>query len=310
VKADRGDSGFDLGLRRPEGDPALENDLSPPPAAYPGRWVHLLFTPYPFGEIMDKELLCRKMSFADIFSASIRLFNSQMGLVLLLILCLEIPFNFINTIIPYSLLVVKYGKTFTTSLSTLMAFLSASGGLVTFIGIAYIVENSIEAKAVSLAETFRFGFYRFWDALWVNILVSAIMLGFTALFVVLVVWGVPYILASIFLLVMIVIFWVHYLFAGIIVILRNVKGKAALDFSKKLVEGQWRRVFSIQFATVILVTGIAFPLYLITQLVPDIKPLSTFIYLTISNVIGTIAMIMLVILFLNLESAKDFQKSS
>ena len=39
VKADRGDSGFDLELRSPEGDPDPENDPGSPPAAYPGRWV-------------------------------------------------------------------------------------------------------------------------------------------------------------------------------------------------------------------------------------------------------------------------------
>ena len=39
MKADRGDSGSEIGLGNPEGDPDPENDLSPPPSAYPGRWA-------------------------------------------------------------------------------------------------------------------------------------------------------------------------------------------------------------------------------------------------------------------------------
>lgn len=47
MKADRGDSGSEIGLRIPEGDPDPENDLSPPPSAYPGRWaVHLIVFVY------------------------------------------------------------------------------------------------------------------------------------------------------------------------------------------------------------------------------------------------------------------------
>ena len=39
VKADRGDSGSEIELRNPEGDPDPVGDLSPPPSAYPERHV-------------------------------------------------------------------------------------------------------------------------------------------------------------------------------------------------------------------------------------------------------------------------------
>ena len=231
----------------------------------------------------------RHMTFGEILSEGFRLLRINLMPILLLVFCTHAPINLLRTFFSNILPVENYGEITVSLALSGIRWIDSLFSLMVFIGIAYIVERSLQGQEVNLGDIFRFSISRLGDAFWTSILLSFIVLGGTLLLI------IPGIIWS-----------NYYSFTLIIVALRNLKGKAALEASKKLVNGQWWRVFWIYTAIVISVLVINFPILILSRNLPHLKFLYTFAPLTVFNVVGAITMIMVVVLFLNTEYVKDF----
>jgi len=242
---------------------------------------------------MNKKLWQRQMSFGEILSEGFRLIRNNFIPILLLLLCSQIPFNLFRTFLPDVVTSERYGELNVSIVSVLISFVNFLINLFVWIGIAFIVEKSVQGELVSLREIFKLSFSRLDDVFGTSLLVSIIILGLTLLLV------VPGIIWS-----------NYYSFAVIITALRNMKAKAALQYSKKLVQGQWWRVFWIYTAIRIPIVIFNLLILLLSRQVPDIKLLYIFAPFTIFNIVGAITLVMTVILFLNTESVRDLQRQT
>jgi len=83
-----------------------------------------------------------------------------------------------------------------------------------------------------------------------------------------------------------------------------------LEASKKLVNGQWWRVFWIYTAIAISALVINFPVLVLSRKVPDIKFLYVFAPLTVFNIVGAIFTTMATVLFLNTEYVRNFKSQN
>jgi len=153
-----------------------------------------------------------------------------------------------------------------------------------FMAIYRLIESSLQGSPVSWVEAFRHALSRWgasvltWGTAWL------ILVGMTALLI------VPGIVWS-----------VYYSFLLMVVSVRGLSGKAALDYSKKLVKGRWWRVFGFQTAFMLfsLAFSIAFkPFVMLFAALPFATLAASLIYAIFFAYTLTMSMLF----FLNLES--------
>ena len=99
------------------------------------------------------------------------------------------------------------------------------------------------------------------------------------------------------------IWMIYYVFAFYIVALRNFSGKAALDYSKQLVKGQWWRVFGYTMVVGIGVLIVQIPVNLVVALLP-LTLLVALIKAAVQSVITLLVTTVFTLYFLNLEAIK------
>ena len=228
------------------------------------------------------------MSLSDILSDGLRLLRIKLPTILLFSLLVNLPIILFRTLFPTE----NYSKNFIAWLSFGIDQLDYVIGYFVLIGIAYLVEASIQGKILSLADIFRFSFSRLFDVFLTGLLLLVILLGLTLLLVIpAIIWGN------------------YFSFAIIITALRNNRGKAALSYSKKLIQEHWWRVFGIHFAIVSLCIIFYLPFRIIANNV-DTKFLSTFLPHIISDISIAIGQVLSVILFLNFDYVKENQKQN
>jgi hypothetical protein len=242
---------------------------------------------------MNKKLWQRQMSLGEILSEGFRLIRINIIPILLLVICLQVPLNFFRTILFSVITVEKYGETTVTAIATGISWIDISISLIVLTGIAYVVENSLQGRSTSLGTILKFSFSRFGDVFQTSLFLFIITLGLTLLLI------VPGIIWS-----------TYYSFAVIIAALREMKTKLALEYSKKLIQGQWWRVFGIYIAIGLASVIINLPILILSRKVPDIKFLYIFTPLTIGNIVAAITLVMVVVLFLNTEFVRDFQRQN
>jgi len=133
---------------------------------------------------MNKKLWQYHMTFGEILSEGFRLLRINLIPILLLVFCVHFPFNLLRTYFSKILPIEKYGET--------AIFLTISGikwvdsflGLIVFIGIAYIVERSLQGQETRLGDIFKFSFSRLGDTFLASILLSIITLVGTLLLII------------------------------------------------------------------------------------------------------------------------------
>lgn len=242
---------------------------------------------------MDKTIWQRQMSLEEILSEGFYLFRVNFSLILLFIFSIHAPINLLRTYFFKIFPVEKYGESVTSLMLSGIKVFDSFLSLVVFIGIAYIVEKSLQAQEINLLNVFKFSVSKIKDVLWANILAGVITLG----------W-------SLFLIIPGIIWSNYYSFAPTITSLRGTKGMEALEASKRLVTGQWRRVFVFYISIGILAVLFNLPVYLLAKKVSDFDFLYVFVPLTLFNIVGAITFIMVVILFLNTEHVRSLQKQN
>jgi len=235
----------------------------------------------------------RKMSLGEILSKGFRLIRINLVPLLLLVICTQTPLNILWTVLSIIIPVEKQGDLSALLLALAINWVDIFVGFFVTIGIAYIVEKSLQGELVHSGDVFKYGFSRLGNVFWTSILVSLIILGLSLLLIVPgIIWGN------------------YYSFAITIVALRSMSGKAALNYSKKLVQGQWWRVFGINMAISLVAIILNLPFFMLSRKVPDIKFLSMFVPSTVSDIAWAIVLVMTVVFFLNTEYVRDFQKKN
>ncbi|HWR02097.1 MAG TPA: hypothetical protein VN371_09560 [Chlorobaculum sp.] len=101
-----------------------------------------------------------------------------------------------------------------------------------------------------------------------------------------------------------IIWEVYYVFAINVVSLRSLSGKAALDYSKRLVKGQWWRVVGYGLAVGIGVVIVQIPVNLIASFLP-LSPLAALINAAAGSLVYLFTTIVFTLFFLNLEAMKE-----
>jgi hypothetical protein len=155
------------------------------------------------------------------------------------------------------------------------------------LSIAIITEKVIDQKDVSWLSAIKDASSKWGRALLTIILTSLILLGLSLLLV------IPGFIYS-----------VYYTFIMPVIALRGFFGKEALDYSKKLVEGQWWRVFGIQIVLSIILGIISMvinvPIGLISEKFHAVNFSNAASYF-LGSLIGIAFSIMNTVLFLNNE---------
>jgi len=156
--------------------------------------------------------------------------------------------------------------------------------------IAVIIERTSNNETITLGEALAMGSSKL--AILIDVLVRGglIIIGTT----------LPLIIPGI-------IYLGYYSFIVYVVALRDLRGQQALDYSKKLVEGQWWRVVGVFLIIFTLNILLILMLSSLISFLPD-KITENFIFLIIQdiliNVIGTLFITISVVFFLN----TDYQK--
>ncbi len=93
---------------------------------------------------------------------------------------------------------------------------------------------------------------------------------------------------------------VQFTFVIYVVVLRGRTGKEALDYSKAIVEGNWWRVVGFYLLIRLITWGAALAVFFPLRLIPNLTIIHLLVY-TIFDFFGTYFVILLTILFLDLE---------
>jgi len=224
-----------------------------------------------------------KFGVGEIIRKGWQVYWANLTNILLAVLCVYIPINIIISFIPNG----EIGSTPYKLRDNVSALIEGLFGIIVWIAIAYIAEKGIQGENIGWTKALKHGFSRWGSAIGTIIMASVIMLALMLLLI------VPGIIQA-----------VYYSFIVYVVALRSIGGKAALDYSKNLVKGQWWRVAGISWLIFILyslvnfIFAIPFAFLPTHQIVDVIRP-------TVSNVIEALYYVMMVIFFLNTDYLKN-----
>jgi hypothetical protein len=184
-----------------------------------------------------------------------------------------------------------------------------------------MVESSGLGKPLNWLDALRHAFTRWGSSILTMLLLMLVMFGLTLLFQVpgiiigmgITIYAFANAAADLRLLLMLVVSglillpvfpviirMVYYVFAITVVSLRDLSGKAALDYSKRLVKGQWWRVFGFLMVLAIVQT----PVNVLFLLIPRI-PFAALINAVAQSVTILISTTFITLFFLDLEAIKD-----
>ena len=160
-------------------------------------------------------------------------------------------------------------------------------GTIATMAIAKIVECAVNGEQIDYSAALKFSLTRWGRGIAVEILAGLIIF---CMLLLLIVPGV--------------IWAVYYSFGIFIVALRGISGKEALDYSKRLVKGQWGRVFGIGLALGLLSMLAAFAVGLYAGFfLPEVQVISI-LSDTMGDVIMVMFTVMSVVFFLNVDYLK------
>lgn len=235
---------------------------------------------------MDAKIKAYAFGINDIFDVWWQLCKQNFRQILPVILCVYIPINIILAFVPDEVLLEDYELR--VRLHQLVSqVLDLFIGSIATIAVAHIIETAIKGQEPSWIESLQHGVSRWASAVGTDLLAGLIIMGLSLLLV------IPGIIWS-----------CYYIFQIYVVGLRNLGGKAALDYSKKLVKGQWWRVFGIELVIGIAPLSIIFPIGVLYVLLPD-HLLVRFICYLLLDIATALFAIMAITFFLNTDYLRN-----
>lgn len=236
---------------------------------------------------MKTRITTQRLSVGGILSEGWRLYRASFSRILPVILLVSFPKNVMLALIPFDSLAQNYGLRVLQLQQTSARLLELLIGSIATMAIAYLIEGAIRGQGVTWQESLRHGLTRWASAIGTGLLAGIIVLGLTLLLI------VPGIVWS-----------QYYAFGAYVVALRGIGGKAALDYSKKLVKGQWWRVVGIELAISIPVSLAVLVIGLVFAFVSSSRVVDIISY-TIADILGVLYTIVLLVLFLNTDYLRN-----
>ncbi|MBU5438984.1 hypothetical protein KQI42_13230 [Tissierella sp. MSJ-40] len=228
---------------------------------------------------MYKDIDKEELTLMGLFSTSWEIYKKcfkHIFLIILLYLPLYIVMDYLG---------INFNS-FRTRNSPLNIITIISGIITVFInvGIIFIVKERLidfHNEDINIGYILKESLSKWWDVLITELLSGLIIIGMTLLLI------VPGIIWSI-----------YYIFSLQVVVIKDLRGKEALDFSKEMVSGRWWKVFGTIFLFNLILGGISFCLFkfqtyyfgqlsIITEIIVDI--------------IGAISTVLITIFFMNLD---------
>jgi hypothetical protein len=222
----------------------------------------------------------QRMTVGDILSHSWAIYKNHFVDILVISLIVNVPLDIVAVFIPIEL--IYYA-------------LTSLVGVLATMAIALVVEQSLLGEGIRFGQALSKSVSRWGSAIGTNIVKGLILVGLTLLLIIPgIIWGV------------------YYTFSSMVVVLRNRSGKSALDYSKSLVQGQWSRVFGVNFVLVLI---LFLPLVVQTFVVKSFLQNSSLIILLaivgiiLTHLASTFSTVAVTLLFLNIDYQRHaFQK--
>lgn len=236
---------------------------------------------------MYQDIATTQYDLGEIIAIGWKTFWKNFRDILTIFLIVYVPINIGLSFVPIGSLIEEYGMQgfkMYLKIAQLVEFLI---GVLATMSLACLIESRVLGKPITWKESFGEAFSRWGASVWTGLLAVLIIAGMTLLFL------VPGIIWSL-----------YYYFIIYVVALRCLSGKEALDYSRKLVKGQWWRVFGYVFvigllsvvATLVVVAPFFFtPEILVLDLFSD----------TLCDLIFALFMCMTIVFFLNTDYLKQ-----
>ncbi len=218
-----------------------------------------------------------------------KIFTGSLGSLLGLTLVFHLPVVLVQYIIPYYRIYLRYGESGLSTVQYIYMIFASLVSILSGLAIAVLAESRALGQEPAFKDLVRRAFSGYGSAFW------AFLLG-----------GLQIMLFSLLLVIPGLIKAVQYYFVLQASVLRDLKGKAALDYSKGVVEGQGMRVFGYMIVLGALRYILSFTLGLLQTQIVTGTLLQILIFL-LDMFLGSFVVIMLAVLFLDLEQQRDLR---
>lgn len=244
---------------------------------------------------MNEAIKIRRLSIDEFIKEGWRIYKKYFRDIILIVICIVLPAEIMRETTGLVMNQIAVSYAFTNAAATdihnidFLPFCLQSGILILYniillmpiLSIAFLVEDEIEGREISWRTSLQRGFARLPSAVGTLILAGIIVFLLSLLFI------IPGI-----------IWYGYYLFAIYVVSLRETGGKDALDYSKRLVTGQWWMVVIIM-AVLDFLKGVAYQLVSIPYEILGDIPFLTSIGNTGVEIVVALLTVVAVVYFLN-----------
>ncbi|MHC1781383.1 MAG: hypothetical protein AB9891_01245 [Anaerolineaceae bacterium] len=236
---------------------------------------------------MISDIRTRQFGLLDIMREGWRVYAAKLIIILPIVLIIYGPFLLLLALIPEKALTESLGKVGFMLLQQGLFLVFGFVALISNVGIAHIVEETVLGRESTWRGALRFGASRWMAAFLTNLLAGIILFGLLLLFLVPgIIWSVYY------------NFWIY------AVANRALTGKKALDYSKNLVRGQWWRVCGIQVVLLLITGAVTFAINQLLALIPAGQVITVLTSL-VTFLIASVLSVMLNVWFLNIDYLKN-----
>ena len=235
---------------------------------------------------MQHPIYNEKFSIGKILTTSWIVLIKNIKLILFVTILTSIPINYLLSFLPDSDNIEGF-----ISYIRILTILDGLVGVVSFMAIAFVIKNFFDGNEITIRESLRKSLSRWPSAIGTSIYAGIIL---TVLFLLLIVPGV--------------IYSVYWAFGAIIVVLCDMSGSDALDYSKQIVKGQWWRVAGYLLVFLILNIAISVVITVITEFAGLFMPdnlIVTIIKGNILDIFFSYYNVICVVFFINLSSNVD-----
>ena len=194
----------------------------------------------------------------------------------MVVLCVYLPINIIRAFIQYGFSIGDFGI-YGYRIIDLLNFI----GYLYLVSLTIIVDRAIEGQRLPWTDAIKLALPKWGNVIGTELLELAIIFAGLLLFI------VPGF-----------IYQIYYIFMVPVVVLRDRRGKAALDYSKSLVEGQWWRIFGINLFLLLIVLIPGLVIFYLSRWVTT-NPFWLILPDTLRTVVGSFYAVTLVLFFLN-----------
>jgi hypothetical protein len=233
------------------------------------------------------DITTERLGLGEVIEYGWAYFRLNFWKILLIFLIIYIPINIGLSFIPLDEMIEEHGLRELRTYQNIVRLTEFFIGVIATMALAHLLEQSILGRPVTWHAALVHSLSRWPAAIITGISAGLIILGMTFLLIVPgIIWALYY------------VFWTY------VVAVRGISGKDALDYSKRLVKGQWWRVFGYMLAIGILnlLVSVVFmaPNFLIPLFMPDLDGVVVdVVFDTVGDLVSAMFLCMTFVFFLN-----------